>query len=362
MVVRGGRSIGGARRAGARVRRPMSEPEPEQENVHVPVLAEEVVALLGGSGDDDGLDGWVVDATLGAGGHSAVLLERFPGVRVLGTDQDPWILDVARERLEPYNDRVRVERARLSELPGLLRRLRLPRPVGWLLDLGASSPQLDQAERGFSFQADGPLDMRMDPDRERTAADVVNTWDEADLADLFEHEGGESPGDARRVAAAIVRGRRRAPFRRTGALADLVDRTKGHRGGRLHGATRVFQALRRAVNEEGEELLAALAAAEWWLADGGVLAAIAFHSGEDVAVKRFLRAGDEGGRWSLLTRKPVRPSRAEALANPRSRSARLRGARRTRGPAERADDRTPPASTRAGGRHEEGGIEKEDGT
>lgn len=324
--------------------------------VHVPVLAEEVVALLGGSGDLEEPHGWIVDATLGAGGHSATLLERFPGVRVLGTDQDPQILDVARERLEPFQDRVQLHRARISELSRLLRKLRLPRPIGVLMDLGVSSLQLDRAERGFSFQTDGPLDMRMDPTRERTAAEVVNAWDEGDLADLFHHEGGENPGAARRIAAEIVASRRRAPFRRTAALAELVERVSGRRGGKIHPATKVFQALRRAVNEEDEELHAGLAAAEWWLADGGVLAVISFHSGEDAVVKRFLREGEKGDRWSVLTRKPLQAAGGEVRTNPRARSARLRGAARTR--RGNADQGTPAPDIAEAGRHGEAAIEK----
>ena len=314
------------------------------DSVHIPVLADEVAALLGGSGGNQRPDGWIVDATLGAGGHSATLLERFPGVRVLGTDQDPEILDVARERLEPFQDRARIECARISELSRLLRKLRLERPIGFLMDLGASSLQLDRPERGFSFSTDGPLDMRMDPTRERTAADIVNTWDESDLADLFYHEGGE--GRARRVAEEIVRFRRRAAFRRTGALADLVAHVYGRSGGRVHPATKVFQALRRAVNQEGEELLAGLHAAQQHLADGGVLAVIAFHSGEDGVVKRFLRAGAAEGRWELVSKKPIQASRDEQRRNPRARSAVLRGAIRRR----RADE-SPSADTLAEGRH-----------
>jgi len=315
------------------------------EPVHIPVLADEVAALLGGSGGNQRPDGWIVDATLGAGGHAATLLERFPGVRVLGTDQDPEILNVARERLEPFQDRVRLEQARFSDLSRLLRKLRLERPVGLLMDLGASSLQLDRPERGFSFQADGPLDMRMDPGRERTAADIVNTWDESDLADLFYHEGGE--GRARRIAAEIVHFRRRTSFQRTGALADLVTHVYGRSGGRVHPATKVFQAVRGAVNQEGEELLAGLAAAEWWLQDGGRLAVISFHSGEDGEVKRFLREGQAGGRWELPSKKPVQARREEQRSNPRARSAVLRGGIRRR------SLENPPARTLAEGRQGE---------
>lgn len=297
------------------------------DSVHIPVLADEVATLLGGSGGIQRPDSWIVDATLGAGGHSASLLERFPGVRVLGTDQDPEILSVARERLEPFQDRVRTERARISELAEVIQELPAP-PVGFLMDLGASSLQLDSAERGFSFQADGPLDMRMDPSRERNAADIINRWDESDLADLFFHEGGE--GRARRIAAEIVRIRRRAPFQRTGALAELVRSVYGRSGGRVDPATKVFQALRRAVNQEGEELLQGLETAAQTLADGGVLAVIAFHSGEDGVVKRFLKDGARAGEWELASKKPITATREEERTNPRSRSALLRGATRIR--------------------------------
>lgn len=300
------------------------------ESVHSPVLPEEVVALLGGSRDNQDLEGWIVDATLGAGGHSALLLERFPRVRVLGTDQDPEILELAAKRLECFGDRARLERCRITELSRFMRKHRCERPIGWLMDVGVSSLQLDRPSRGFSFQADGPLDMRMDPTRERTAADIVNHWDEEDLADLFFHEAGERK--SRRIAAEIVRQRRRLPFRRTGALAQVVASVAGGGGGKTHPATRVFQALRRAVNEEGEELNQGLEAAETWLQDGGVLAVISFHSGEDGVVKRFLSGGADAGRWSVLTPGPVKPARDEVRTNPRSRSACLRGGMRLRGP------------------------------
>jgi 16S rRNA (cytosine1402-N4)-methyltransferase len=297
----------------------------EPDAVHVPVLAAEVVewisAPLGAS-----FDGWVVDGTLGAGGHARLLLEALPRASLLGIDQDPEALEHARAALEPYRDRVRIRRARLSELGRTIRKERVGRPAGMLLDLGASSLQLDLARRGFSFQKDGPLDMRMDPDRERTAADIVNRWDESDLADLFYYEGGETR--ARKAARAVVQARRNAPFLRTGALADTLAEALGH-GGRTHPATRVFQALRRAVNEEGEELLAGLAAAEHWLAPGARPVVISFHSGEDREVKRFLADGAAAGRWRVLTRRPVTPDRTEERANRRARSARLRAGERT---------------------------------
>lgn len=297
--------------------------------VHVSVLSQELLALLCGEASQrEQLVGWFVDATLGAGGHTQMILSACPGLRVLGIDQDPQILEIARERLAPFGDRVRFCHGRASQLVAILDAQALPAPRGMLLDLGVSSLQLDRPERGFAFHADGPLDMRMDPTRTRTAADIVNHWDEADLADLFFHEGGETR--ARRIAHAIVDARRRQPFLRTGALADWIARVAPS-GGKNHPATRVFQALRRAVNEEGEELIAALDAAEACLADGGRLAVISFHSGEDGVVKRFFARGNRAQRWRTLTKKPVVASRAEVRANRRARSASLRAAVRTCG-------------------------------
>lgn len=306
--------------------------------VHVPVLASAVLDVFrelprpSGSGDSTGGSGcagetWIVDATVGAGGHAAALLDALPNVRLLGLDQDPAILAHAHRRLAEHEDRVRLVHARASQLDAVLAREGVPAPMGLLMDLGASSLQLDSAERGFSFQQDGPLDMRMDPTRDRTAADIVNGWDESDLADCFYYEGGER--ESRRIARAIVAARRNVPFRRTAALADLCERELG-RSGRLHPGTRVFQALRRAVNEEGEELERALALAEELLADEGRLAVISFHSGEDRQVKRFLADGRSAGRWELLSKKPRKPDHLEVRANARARSAVLRAAVRTR--------------------------------
>jgi 16S rRNA (cytosine1402-N4)-methyltransferase len=301
--------------------------------VHLPVLPEETLAAFAPIAEGGG---WVVDATLGAGGHSRMLLERYPSLRLLGTDQDPEILDIARKRLAPFADRIQLEQARLSELTRLIRKLQRGSPLGWLMDVGASSLQLDRPERGFSFLHDGPLDMRMDPSRERTAADIINRWDETDLADLFFFEGGERAG--RKIARAVVDARRRAPFRHTGALADLVERATGRAGGRIHPATKVFQALRRAVNEEGEELRAGLEAAQACLATGGVMVVISFHSGEDGEVKRFLQTGSREGRWELQSKKAVQATREEIRSNSRSRSAKLRAAVRLRDDSQDVDE------------------------
>ncbi len=313
--------------------------------VHVPVLAEEVARLLGGGRSEESLDGLLVDCTLGAGGHSNLLLGRFPRLRLLGIDQDPEILSVARERLEPFQDRVRIEHARMSELTDILGGCSED-PIAVLMDVGASSLQLDRPERGFSCTWDGPLDMRMDPRRARTAAEIVNHWDESDLADLFFHEGGER--GARKAARATVQARRRTPFKRTRALSETIAISlgkpvrspradagppKGGKRGAIHPATRVFQALRRAVNQEAEELEAGLLAAEETLGPDGRLLAISFHSGEDGVVKRFLSEGAQAGRWSVETRRPVEATPAEVRSNPRSRSAKLRVARRIRSEA-----------------------------
>jgi 16S rRNA (cytosine1402-N4)-methyltransferase len=301
-------------------------------SVHEPVLPAEVVSALGGAQPCE-LEGWIVDGTVGAGGHAALLLDAAPYVRLIGVDQDPRILEHARTRLARFGARARLRHARCSRLADVLDEEGVGRVSGMLLDLGASSLQLDTPERGFSFAADAPLDMRMDPDRPRTAADIVNRWDEDDLADLFFHEGGETR--SRRVAAAIVEARRRAPLLRTLALADLIERTLGR--AKLHPATRVFQALRRAVNEEGEELGAGLAVARDWLVEGARLAVISFHSGEDAVVKRFLSEGAAAGEWRPAGRKPLRASPAEVARNRRARSAVLRVAERTRCASPRAD-------------------------
>lgn len=313
---------------GVEMERPNREHRPggSGPRVHLSVLPTEVTRALGGE-RPDALEGWVADATLGAGGHAALLLSAYPGVRLLGFDQDPQILEHARRNLARFEGRTRIRKGRLSRLGEILHEERVSKLVGVLVDLGASSLQFDSPERGFSMQADGPLDMRMDPDRSRTAADIVNGWDESDLADLFYYEGGESR--SRRIARAIVEGRRRAPFLRTQALADLIERTVGRRG-KTHPGTKVFQALRRAVNEEGEELRLGLLQAEEWLVDGGRLAVISFHSGEDGEVKRFMARGERELRWSVDSKKPIKPGRDEIKSNRRARSAVLRVATRTR--------------------------------
>ncbi len=305
----------------------MSEPE----RVHTPVLVREVCSHFTDEAPES-IAGWVIDGTLGAGGHSRALLEAYPNIKVFGLDQDPEVLSIAKRDLAAFEDRVVFARGRFSRLFALLSEAGIESAIGVLFDLGANSLHFDRPERGFSFAADGPLDMRMDPERRRTAADIVNSWDEEDLADLFYHEGGEK--NSRRIAHAIVQARRRVPFLRTSALAETISGASGRKGGRIHPATRSFQALRRAVNEEADELMHGLKVAERVLEDHGRLLVITFHSGEDGVVKRYLQERARGGFWQLVNKKPLGPGAAERRTNPRARSARLRCAMRKRG----ADD------------------------
>lgn len=299
--------------------------------VHVPVLLTEVREAFAAVRAAEGDGVWGLDGTLGAGGHATAVLEERADFGLLGTDQDEEMLAIATLRLAPFEERVAVRRARITELDALLEAGDHPfegRPSWMLFDVGVASLHLDKGERGFSFGADAELDMRMDQRREHTAADIVNTWSEGDLADLFYHEGDERR--SRQVAAAIVEARRRAPIGRTLALADIVERVVG-RGGKIHGATRVFQALRREVNREGAELEAALELGRKWLAPGGVLAVIGFHSGENRVVKQWMATEVADGRFELVFKKPKRATHTEVRQNPRARSAELRAARRLGG-------------------------------
>ncbi len=288
---------------------------------HVPVLLDEVLDAL-----QPEAAGVLFDGTLGLGGHAAGWLrataERGAVGRCVATDRDAAALARARERLEAeFPGRLAALHASYEDAPRALAEAGLDRVDAALLDLGASSVQLDSAARGFSFQAPGPLDMRMDPDSGgRTAAELVNDASEAELADVFARFG-EEPA-AERVARAIVAERRAAPFRDTLRFAECVARACGGRRGRLHPATRVFQALRIAVNDELGRLARGLPAVAACVRRGGRFAVLSFHRLEDAAVKRFFRAGAQGGRFRELADRT--PSRAEQARNPRSRSARLR--------------------------------------
>ncbi|MGZ8603913.1 MAG: 16S rRNA (cytosine(1402)-N(4))-methyltransferase RsmH [Actinomycetota bacterium] len=273
---------------------------------HEPVMVDEVLRFLGGRGT-------VLDLTLGAGGHAEALLDS--GVeRLVGVDRDPDAIELARARLARFGDRFTAVRTRFSQLPAE------NRADGVLFDLGVSSMQLDLAERGFSYRNDGPLDMRMEREGER-AMDLVNSAPEEELARIIFEYGEEHR--SRRVAAAIVRARGRAPITTTDELARVVAGALGARRGGPHPARRTFQALRIAVNRELEELAATLPRAADLLAPGGRVVAISYHSLEDRAVKRFLLARED---LEVLTKKPLTPSKAEQARNPRSRAAKLRAA------------------------------------
>lgn len=297
---------------------------------HIPVLEQEVVAAL------NPLPGkLIMDGTLGGGGHTRRLLAG--GANVLALDQDPEALAWATQRLEEVSDHLIALRANFSTFPDILEEAGLgPVLDGILLDLGVSSHQLDAAERGFSFMRDGPLDMRMDPDAPVSAADLVNGWPEEELARIFYEYGDEKA--SRRVAKTIVKRRDERRFETTSDLAAVVATVIPKRGP-ASPATRVFQALRIAVNDEMAVLESALESAHRWLKPGGRLAVITFHSLEDRIVKHFFRRCSEPWidrpewpapkpnpdcRYRLITRKGITASPTETSRNPRSRSATLR--------------------------------------
>jgi 16S rRNA (cytosine1402-N4)-methyltransferase len=305
---------------------------------HVSVLKDEALALL-----DPQSGTRMIDGTFGGGGHTRALLEATaPDGHVLALDADPDAIARGRALQDDFGERLTLRQANFAAMADVAT------AIGWqaesvssiLLDLGLSSFQLSDAGRGFSFAHEGPLDMRFDNTHGTTAAEIVNTWDERALADLFWAYGEESA--SRRVARAIVSYRATAPFATTQELAAAVTSAKGGRRGRIHPATQVFQALRIAVNDEVGVLSHALAAARDLLRPGGRLAVIAFHSLEDRAVKQFFRHEASATEPDLLpvsvpvqpsartpvlrvlTPRPVSPTAAEIAANPRARSARLR--------------------------------------
>jgi len=305
---------------------------------HIPVLLDEALAGLAVQSG-----GRYIDATVGAGGHSAaILLHSAPDGKLLGLDADPEAIRYAQQALQAFGERVVLRTANFRRLGQVARSLGFDQVEGILLDLGLSSRQLDDPERGFSFSKDGPLDMRLAPDSDTTAADLVNRLAEDELADLLWRFGDERR--SRRIARAIVAAR---PLTTTVQLANLIERTIGHRE-KIHPATRTFQALRIATNDELGALAQTLPQARDLLRPGGRLVVIAFHSLEDRLVKRFLRQEardcicppeapictcEHRASLRILTRKPIRPRPEEVAQNPRSRSARLRVAERL-GPVE----------------------------
>lgn len=291
---------------------------------HEPVLAGEVLQLLQPQPGDVILDG-----TVGLGGHAAAVLPRImPGGRYIGLDLDEAMVAAARERLSPWLERGLVlVQANYAQFVEVLSELGLTAVDRMLLDLGVNSAQLADASRGFSFERDGPLDMRYDRQQERKAIDLVNALSERELADLFYYNAQE--GLSRKIARRICQVRHEARITSTLALARAVESAASEgRPGKINPATRVFQALRVAVNEEFENLRAFLARVSGFLRPGGRLAVICFHSLEDGIVKQFLRAAKSSGDLAEVTRRPVIAGAEERRRNPRSRSAKLRVAER----------------------------------
>jgi 16S rRNA (cytosine1402-N4)-methyltransferase len=309
---------------------------------HLPVMADRVAALLAPALDADGAV--YLDATLGRAGHARALLAAHPGLRLIGVDADETAIERSRELLAGYEDRVSLVHSFYDEIPAIAAAAGITSVQGILFDLGVSSPQLDDPERGFAYSYDAPLDMRMDRTRELTAAGVVNHYPAGELARVLRDYGEER--FAKRIADAVVRERSRSPLTSTARLSEIVRdaipaaarRTGGH------PAKRTFQALRIEVNSELTALERALPAALDLLPVGGRIAVLSYHSLEDRAVKRALaaRAADTtppglpvqlpgaGPQLRLLTRGAERPSEEELASNPRAASARLRAAERIR--------------------------------
>jgi 16S rRNA (cytosine1402-N4)-methyltransferase len=309
---------------------------------HIPVLLSEVLDVIAPKAG-----GIYIDGTFGAGGYTRAILEA-ADCRVIAIDRDPTAISAGQTMATDFSGRLALVEGRFSELDAIAEGQGIDRADGVALDVGVSSMQLDQAERGFSFMQDGPLDMRMGADGP-SAADIVNTMAEGDLARLIFTLGEEKK--SRAVARAIGRARADTPISTTGELAEIVARAVGPLRDGKHPATRTFQALRIYVNGELSELAEGLAAAERILKEGGRLAVVSFHSLEDRIVKRFLAERSkvaQGSRhmpevkaeaptFKLLTRHAISASDDETAANPRARSARLRGAERTDAPARAID-------------------------
>jgi len=281
----------------------------------VPVLLDEVLEWL-----DVKPDGTYIDATLGAGGHSAAIAARLTSGKLISLDQDEQALALAAERLKKFGTTVKLVESSFSRIAEVVHELGIPGVDGVLADLGVSSMQLDQAARGFSFREAGPLDMRMSERDELTAEEIVNRWSEKEIADTLYREAEEH--DSRRIARAIVKAR---PIRDTAHLATVVAGARKQWGRqRLHPATKTFLALRTAVNREEEELGQFLSRTPATLNSGGRMIVLSYHSLEDRAVKHSFQELARTGEYKILTKKVVVPSDAETASNPRARSAKMR--------------------------------------
>ncbi len=286
---------------------------------HTPVLLDEVLEQL-----DPITGGVYADVTLGGGGHAKAILERSsPDGRLIGTDRDPSALEAARAALSGFGERATLRKARIGELRDILASLEIENVDGVLADLGVSSVQLDRPERGFSLAKDGPIDMRMDPTEGETALELIGRSDADELANVIYRYGEEHR--SRKIARSLRRAYEDGELETTGDLRHAVHRAIGGRRGRIDPATKTFQALRIAVNDELGELEALLEQAPQLLRTGGVVAVISFHSLEDRMVKHAFRDSEQ---LSPLTKRPIIASDAERENNPRSRSAKLRAARR----------------------------------
>jgi 16S rRNA (cytosine1402-N4)-methyltransferase len=287
---------------------------------HTPVLLEEVLEWL-----RIRPDGTYIDATLGAGGHSESIAKRLSSGRLISLDRDAQALELARERLKGFGERVTLVQSPFSRIAEVARELGIPLVDGVLADLGVSSMQLDQAERGFSFREAAALDMRMDTaNDELTADEIVNRWSEKEIADLLYREADEH--DSRRIAKAIVRAR---PVRDTAHLATTVAGARKQWGRqRLHPATKTFLALRIAVNREMEELGQFLSRTPVTMNSGARWVVLSYHSREDRLVKHAFQEGERQGMLRVLTKHVIQPTEEEMMGNPRSRSAKLRCAER----------------------------------
>lgn len=269
-------------------------------------------------------EGTYIDATVGLGGHALHIARQLTTGRLIGIDRDPRALDIARERLREFERQVILVHSNFARIDEIAKGLKLPPADGVLADLGVSSMQLDSPERGFSFRWAGPLDMRMDPDELRTAAEIVNYWPEKELADLIYRYGEER--NSRRIARNIVRAR---PIRDTEHLATVVAGARKVRGRqKLHPATKTFLALRIAVNRELEELAQFLRRTPATLSSAGRWVVLSYHSLEDRLVKHEFQRMAQLGEIKILTKKVIQPDDSEVRANPRARSAKLRAAER----------------------------------